>query len=485
MRIFTATLGTETNTFSPIPTGLDLFKSTLWYEAGEHPDRPTLFTGPLIAAREKARERNWTVIEGLCTFATPAGPTVRKVYEGLRDRILDQLRAALPVDMVVLGMHGAMVADGYDDCEGDLLERVRAIVGPGVVIGGELDPHCHITDRMLSNADALVCFKEYPHTDSLDRARELVDLCADAALGKTKPVMAAFDCRMMGTFHTSRQPMRGFVDRMKALEGKDGILSVSAGHGFQWADVADVGTKMLVVADGDHAAAAALAERLGRELYAMRDKGTEVYLGIDEALDRVLAIDGGPVVLADGADNAGGGAPSDSTFLLAALLGRGIGRAALGPLWDPVAVSFCHEAGVGARLKLRIGGKIGPTSGHPLDVEAEVIGLGRDVKQTFAGSQVGLGDAAAIRVGGIDIVLNSLRTQGFGPDLFTNLGIALADKKVVVVKSSQHFHAGFAPLAKEILYVAAPGTLGNDPREFLYTRMQRPKWPFDDDPLAS
>ena len=130
MRVFTATLGTETNTFSPIPTGLDNFKETMFFRAGEHPNEPTTFTGPLWAARKRAKSGNWQVIEGLCTFAQPAGITTRKVYEDLRDEMLSDLKKAMPVDMVVLGMHGAMVADGYDDCEGDMIERVRRIVGP-------------------------------------------------------------------------------------------------------------------------------------------------------------------------------------------------------------------------------------------------------------------------------------------------------------------------------------------------------------------
>ena len=128
MKVFTATLGTETNTFSPLPTGLQTFEECMLIRAGEHPDRPLLFTGPLWAARKFAAERNWEVVEGTCAFATPAGKTTRAVYESLRDEILDQLKAAMPVDMVALGMHGAMVADGYDDCEGDLLARVREIL---------------------------------------------------------------------------------------------------------------------------------------------------------------------------------------------------------------------------------------------------------------------------------------------------------------------------------------------------------------------
>jgi len=123
MRFFAATLGTESNSFSPLPTGLATFEDALLIPAGEHPDEPDLFTAPLWAARRHVEAHGGEVVQGLCAFATPAGPTVQRVYEELRDQILDQLREAMPVDAVVLGLHGAMVAEGYDDCEGDLLAR--------------------------------------------------------------------------------------------------------------------------------------------------------------------------------------------------------------------------------------------------------------------------------------------------------------------------------------------------------------------------
>ena len=484
MRVFTGMLGTETNTFSPVPTALASFRETMLYRAGEHPDHPTMFTAPLWAARERARTRGWQVIEGLCAFAEPAGITVRADYEALRDELLGDLRKALPVDMVLLGMHGAMVADGYDDCEGDILARVRALVGPKVAVGAELDPHCHLSRAMLDNADVIICFKEYPHTDFLERGAELADLCADTAAGKIRPAMSTFDCRMIGIYHTSREPMRSFVDRLKALEGKDGVLSISVAQTFPWGDVADLGTKILVVTDNRAETGARLAERLGRELYALRGRTSAEYLTIDAALDRALAIAGGPVVVADSPDNPGGGAPGDATFVLAALLARGIGNVALGPFWDPQAVRFCHDAGQGARLALRIGGKTGPMSGEPVDVLAEVRHLARGATQRFGDATWAMGDVAVIRVGGIDIVLNSVRTQAFGTDLFTGNGVTLTDKKLIVVKSSQHFHAAFAPLAKAVLHIGGPGAIATDLAALPYRKARRPLWPLDPDPLG-
>src|SRR5690606_11751424 len=155
--------------------------------------------------------------EGSASWADPAGLVARATYEELREEILAELRAAMPVDAVVLGLHGAMVAQGYDDCEGDLLARVRAIVGPGVLGCAELDPHSHLTAKRLAAADLFVAFKEFPHTDFVDRARDLWAIAVRALKGEVKPVMSVFDCRMIDVFPTSKQPMRGFVDRMLAL----------------------------------------------------------------------------------------------------------------------------------------------------------------------------------------------------------------------------------------------------------------------------
>ena len=176
VKIFIACLGTETNTFSPIPTGQETFAETMLHHGDATSHEASLFSGPLHVWRRAAELEQVKVIESLAAFAQPAGITVRGVYEGLREEILDDLHQALPLEIVLINMHGAMVADGYDDCEGDLLARVREIVGPDVIIGAELDLHCHITDAMLANADAIVTFKEYPHTDPQERAQELYDM---------------------------------------------------------------------------------------------------------------------------------------------------------------------------------------------------------------------------------------------------------------------------------------------------------------------
>ena len=485
MRVFIACLGTETNTFSSLPTGEQTYRDTAVFDGDATRHSPNPFSLPLHIWRERAEAEGHEVIEGLCAFAQPAGRTIRRVYEGYRDRILEQAGAALPLDLVLVNMHGAMVAEGYDDCEGDLLAGLRAVVGSGAVIGGELDLHCHITPLMLEAATALITYKEYPHTDIGERAGDLFRLCHDAAQGRTKPVMAAHDCRMVSMWRTTDEPMRTFVNRMKVREGSDGILAVSFGHGFPWGDVAEVGAKTLVVADGDADKAAALAADLGARLWAMREETRPTAIGIDEAIDRALAVDGRPVVLADVSDNAGGGAPSDSTFILERLIARGVGDVASGLYWDPVAVRFCMEAGEGASLRLRIGGKCGPDSGNPVDLSVTVERIVTGAEQTFGGVRNRIGDAVWVRAeGGLDLVLNTVRTQVFHPLAFTAVGLDPGAKKIVVVKSTQHFHAGFAPIAKEILYVAAPGAIAPDFAAIPYTKLAKPYWPRVEDPWA-
>jgi microcystin degradation protein MlrC len=485
MRVFTGSLSTESNSFSPVPTNLDSFKECFYAPAGTHPDGPRPTSAPLWVLRSQAKQRGWTVIEGLCTHAEPAAPVTRVAYEQLRDQLLDELKAALPVDMVLLGLHGAMIADGYDDCEGDILTRARAIAGPKAIVGAELDPHCHLTRAMTTAADVLVCYKEFPHTDFVERAEELVEIAGAAAAGRVKPVMSVFDCHMISSFPTSREPMRGFVDRMKALEGKNGVLSVSLAHCFPYGDVAEIGARVLVVTDNKPEAGAALAEKLGRELYALRGTTTPPFLPIGPTLDDLLAREGGPYVVADPADNAGGGAPSDNTSILRALIERDAQNVALGPLWDPVAVRFAQQAGEGARLIMRIGGKAGPHSGVPVDTEVTVTKLVNDMSQRFSGAVIPLGDCAALRIGGIDVVVNSRRTQARSPDLFANLGIDPLSRKILVVKSTNHFHAAFAPIAKEVLYVESDGPLARDHRRVPYTKIDRPMWPFVADPLGA
>jgi microcystin degradation protein MlrC len=479
MRVFTATLGTETNTFSPLPTGLENFLETLHWPPGSHPAFPTEVTAPLWAARERRDRDGWQVIEGTCTFAQPAGITARRTYESLRDQILQELEAAGPVDIVAFGLHGAMLAHGYPDVEADLLQRARALAGPKAVIGALLDPHCHLTADKLAAADVLVCFKEYPHTDYVERARELLVLLERTVRGEIVPVMEMFDCRMLAGFVTTEEPMRSLVQRMCAEEGRGPILSVSLAHGFPAGDTADTGARMLVVADRDRPAAASLAAELGRELYRQRAAFVRPRSSLDECLRQAIAEPAWPVVVAETSDNCGGGDAGDSAAVLRWLLAAGVRDACLGPLWDPIAVQFCLEAGEGALPYLRIGGKCGPQSGAPLDVHARVRRLAHDGFQTYHGARIALGATALVEIDGVQVVLCSQRQQALATDLFTNLGVDLAAQRLIVVKSAQQFRPAFESIARRVFYLRH-----REGGERDYRHVRRPIWPLDTDPLG-
>lgn len=480
MKLFTALLGTETNTFSPFLTGWQNFQETYLVRRGEHGDKPSAFGLPLVVWRQRAQARGWQVVESLAAFATPAGVTLRPVYEALRDEILHDLRAALPVDAVLVNMHGAMVAEGYDDCEGDLLASIREIVGPHVPIGGELDLHCHLTQQMIESATVLITYKEYPHIDVGERAHEVFNLIEATVEGKVRPHMALYDCGMIGVFHTSREPMKQYVAQMQALEGKDDILSVSLAHCFPWGDVADLGVRTLVVTNNQPAKGAVLARALGQQIWAIRVAAQPPYQTIDGALDQARAYPGGPVVLADVADNSGGGAPNDSTFVLRRLLERGMGNAAIGCIWDPVVVAVAQEMGEGVETDLRIGGKMGPMSGDPVDLRVRIGKIAQNATQRFGQGVNKLGDAVALHgPNGIDIVAINHRTQTFSPEVFTNVGIDPTQKKILVVKSMQHFYAAFAPIAAQVLYVSAPGALVPDFKLLDYKKARGDLWPLN------
>jgi len=483
MKMFMASLATETNSFSPIPTGWSGFRENLHTKDASR-GQPGLYATAVTTWRRRAEALGWEVVEGLATYAQPAGPTMRAVYEAMRDDILADLEEAMPVDVVLLSMHGAMIAEGYDDCEGDLLARARAIVGPEAAIGLEIDPHCHLTQEMLDAATVIVCYKEYPHIDIAERAEEVFTLCADAAAGRTTPVMRDYDCRMMGMYHTPFEPVRSYVDRMAAMEGQGGVLSVSLAHGFPWGDSPRVGTRTLVITDGDAELAAARARELGQELWEMRHQ-LRTFPSLEQGLDRAVAANAYPVVLADFADNAGGGAPSDSTFVLRAALDRGLKDIAFGIFWDPVLVTMCIDAGVGAVMPVRLGGKIGPMSGDPVDLTVTVRGINHDAFQHLGAVRMGLGDAVWLEADGVHVVVNTRRTQTFHPEVFENLGLDLSKMKIVVVKSSQHFYDAFAPIASEVIHLATPGAIPPDYTIIPYTKRDDNFWPKTDNPFES
>lgn len=482
-RAFVAGLFHETNSFSPIPTNLDscrfrFFRPT---DPFELPVEVDPFGYRPFAKR--CLDEGVEVRGSIFSVAQPSGPMTDAAYRELREEILRDLRRALPLDMVFLFMHGAQMTATCLDVEGELLGAVRDIVGPHVPIAVELDLHANITPEMLKHADFVIGCLEYPHIDFGVRAEYTFDLLRRTAAGLIQPSTVAWRIPILGAYPTLEGPMQQFVRRLRDQESRPGVLAISMFHGFWLADSPWASACLVVTTDDDDALARSVGTELADE-FAKAALAVESGLSIDEALDQALAMETGPVVISDRGDNPGGGAASDSTFMLHALLARRVDGAVLGMIWDPMAVDFAFRAGEGARLPLRIGGKTGPMSGPPLDVEVEVLRLRDDVKQAPFGEGPAvdaIGRSAALRIGGVVVVVNTERQQVFEPRVFTEHGIDLREQRLVIVKSTAHFRRGFAGIAARIIDCDSPGALAMDLAQFPYRNLRRPVYPLDRD----
>ncbi len=479
MHLFTASIVAETNSFAACPTGVGAFEEQGICLSLDDPGDLMGMRPSIQAVHARAAAEGWRVTQGLATAAQPMGPVVHGVYHRFRTLILDGLRQAMPVDGVVLILHGAMTTERCDDCEGDLLQAVRALVGPDIPVGVSLDLHCHFTRAMREATPILIACKEYPHTDLPDAATAATDLVIEVARHRADPVLVGRACPLMGLWPTDREPLRGFVSRLRALEDRPGILSVSLGHGMSYGDVPEAGAALWIVAQRGTPDIGSLADSLVQDLVAMREKIGVRFVGLDPALDRLAAWVGPkPLVLADVADNPGGGAMGDSSFILRALVERGMGKVALGAIWDPGLVQTCFEAGEGARFRMRVGGKSGVAAGDPVDVDASVMALRREHSQDDFGARADLGPSAWVRTAcGVDVVLISRRQQVLGLDLFTGLGLDPTGYRGIVVKSMQHFMASFAPVVGEVIHVDTPGLMRSDFENIAFERRNLDFWP--------
>lgn len=481
MRVFIGGLFQETNDFSPVPTGAASFEELAWIPSRDPEPPPNTNLLGYRGALDRARQLGLTVLPGPYRCAIPAARAGHATWMTLKAEMLESLRAAMPLDIVFLFLHGAMATQGTDDCEGELLAEVRAAVGPAVPIGAVFDLHGNVTPQMVAAADFIVACKEYPHTDFPEESARVVDLLIAQVQGRIRPASVAMRLPMLAVAPTTYGPVRGVVARMRELEREPKMLSVSAFHGFFGADHPDASACVVVTTDNDPALAERHAQQLARELAdAVRAIG-KLGVGLSEALDIAVA-EPGPVVIADRSDNTGGGAGGDSTVILAEMLRLGLTNATLGMIWDPVVADFCALAGEGSHLRLRLGGKVGPLSGAPLDVDAQVLKVGQDLKQAFFGRgepDLSMGRSALIRIDGVDVVVSSVRQQVFSRHVFESHGMDLARYKVIVVKSTQHFYDAFAPLGR-VVYCDLPGTCAMDFSALPYRHLTRPMWPLDD-----
>jgi microcystin degradation protein MlrC len=486
MRFFVAMFAHETNTFSTIATDRRQFEARDLRYGGEILEAYA-GTGTCLGGMiDTARARGVTLLPSVATAASPAGLVTRDFYDDIERRILADLRAAGPLDGVLLDLHGAMVPQGLEDGEGHLLTHVRETVGKSVPIAVTLDFHANVTREMVREATLLHGYKTYPHVDMAERGREAIERLLDVATGRTRPTVAYRQPALLppiGAQQTARGPMRRLLGMAEKMERDSAVVSVSVFAGFPLADIRDAGLSVYVVTDNDQALADRLADELADTAWTHRQEFVHDAPDVEDAVAVALASDGRPVVLADMADNTGGGAAGDTTALLRELLRVGARPATVACVWDPEAAAACVRAGVGATVTLSVGGKIDPRHGAPVTVTGHVRTLsdGRFVHKgpMFRGLEGRLGATAVLDVDGVKIILISLRWQTLDAEMLRFVGIDPLGERIIVVKSTIHYRAAFEPIAHRIIEVDAPGLSSSNLTRFAFTRVRRPIFPLD------
>jgi microcystin degradation protein MlrC len=481
-------LSHETNTFSNVPTDRAQFEARDLRYGGEIVEayRGTgTCLGGMIAAAERLGA---TLVPSVAAAASPAGRVTRDIYEHVKQRLLADLESAGRLDGVLLDLHGAMVPEGVDDGEGDIIAAVRRVVGPEVPIAVTLDFHANLGERMIGSADLVHGYKTYPHVDMADRGVEATERLAQVIARRIRPTAAWRKPPILpplGNQGTARGPMRRLYDLADEMEKDPKVLSVSVFAGFPYADIPDAGLGIYVVTDNDQALAERLARELARVAWEHRREFIHTALPVKEAVAKALAADGRPIVLADMADNTGGGAAGDGTEILRELLRVGARSAVVACLWDRAAVQQCVKAGVGSRLTLEIGGKVDDRHGAPLSVTGTVRTLsdGRFIHRgpMMNGLPGRLGPTAVLDVDDVKVILITHRWQTLDPEMIRFVGLDPLKEKILVVKSTIHYRAAFEPIAREIIEVDAPGLSSSNLARFDFRRIRRPIFPLDPD----
>ena len=486
MRIFLAMLSHETNTFSNVPTDRAQFEAHDLRYGGEIVEtfRGTgTCLGGMIAAADRLGA---TLVPSVAASASPAGRVTRDIYEHVKQRLLADLTIAGRLDGVLLDLHGAMVPEGVDDGEGDVIAAVRQVVGSDVPIVVTLDFHGNLGQDMIGKADLLHGYKTYPHVDMAERGVEAMERLAQLIGRRIRPTAAWRKPPLLpplGNQGTARGPMRRLYDLADEMEKDPKVISISIFAGFPLADIPDAGLGVYVVTDNDQELAERLAARLARVAWDHRREFIHTALPVKDAVARALAADGRPILLTDMADNMGGGAAGDGTEILRELLRVGARSAVVACLWDPKAVAECVKAGVGASVTLPVGGKVDDRHGAPVRVTGVVRTLsdGRFVhKGPMARGLPGrLGTTAVLDVNDVKIILISYRWQTLDPEMIRFVGIDPLDHKVLVIKSTIHYRAAFEPMTREIIEVDAPGLSSSNLARFEFKRIRRPIFPLD------
>jgi microcystin degradation protein MlrC len=486
MRIAIGGFQHESHSFAPLPTGWRDFLRPGGFPPLQRPAalvetlRPT--SVPCAGAIEALEAAGARIVPLTWCFANPAGPVTAEAFERIAALMVAALSDALeegPLDGVYLELHGAMVAEGFDDAEGELLRRVRAVVGPDLPLTASLDPHANMTAEMTALADALVPYRTYPHVDMKPAGAQAARLLLER-IRRGRPWARAFrtvDFLIPLTMQcTMVPPMSEVLAERERLAAAHGCAELGFCFGFPYADFPGCGVAIAAFAEdgaGAGAAADALKGYIDRREPDFAGGVMPAERGVAQAIAAARAA-ARPVVLADTQDNPGGGGHGDTTGLLAELIRQDAQGAVLGLINDAESAAACHAAGVGATAPLSLGGR---SDGAPLAVTATVEAL-TDGRFTCTGpmgkgNPADLGPTALIRVSsGVRVIVVSRKMQALDQALFTHAGVEPAAQRIIALKSSVHFRAHFQPIAERVIVVAAPGPVVADPAVLPFAKLR-------------
>ncbi|MFP4482457.1 MAG: M81 family metallopeptidase [Thermovirgaceae bacterium] len=487
-RILIAEFKHETNTFCSTKTRMTDYESRS-LKFGD--DIVPFFRGTRVELGgfiDACERENLEIIPSVAGNATPGGIVARDVYKTFEASILEVFeREKGRIDGVLLSLHGAMVTEDHADGEGALLASFRRALGRSVPIMATLDLHANISPEMVDLSDALFPYESYPHTDQYDRGFEAGQCMARVLRGELRPVMKMKRLPMLvSSMQTANPPLKELTEKIHALEANPEIINAAVVHGFGWADTPYTGMSVLAVTDGEPARAQDIVDALASEILAKKEEFARTLTPLDEAVRRGMNAPAGPVVLADPSDNPGGGGPGDGTHILSKLVEMGAKNAALAVITDPEVVEEAVRAGVGATIKVRLGGKVESeeVNGAPMETTARVRTITDGVfvnKGPMAKGLVNnIGRTVVLDIGGIEVIVPERRFQPWDPEIFRRMGIEPTEKKILVVKSSLHFRAAYEGLAAEIIEVDTPGLLSSNFSNFAYRHLKRPVFPLDE-----
>ena len=475
----------ETNTFNIYPTTIQCFEDRYLLNGAQaiaaRGDQNTELAGLL----DIGRIYGWDHTHTISAAAGPGGVVTRNAFDRLTTPLIDALEC--PWDGIFLMFHGAMVADFCDDGEGEILHRLRAIVGPDMPIAVTLDPHANVSSAMCRDAQILVSYTTYPHVDIRATGQRTAELLHRTMSGEISPVTLRAHRPMLEEANGGRTDLGPMIERhasARAFEARKGVYAISINGAFPCADIAEVGPTVLVTCDREESEHQLIAETIADDIWNCRNVALNIYLSCTEAAAVAKSWSGtaGPLVIADYADNPGAGAYGDATNLLAALILAGITDACFGPLVDPATVKQLTSQCIGAQVTLDIGGATAPRmGGGPLRVTGTVKWIG-DGRVTGSGPMMAglvrdFGATVVLDVGGIEILIVSLPHQMLDLEQFKTFGIDPELKAVVALKSMQHFRAAFAPIAGRIIVCDSGALCTLDYASLDYDKVPRPTFP--------